>query len=356
MPRKTLIGLEHVKTVKRGKDSYLYFNTGQKVDGKAVYVPLGKKGSPEVGTRYSAALNARSRRNGMPTALTLPQFVMRYQRAPEFTKRSVGTQKTYGVYLNRLAREFDTASAGSVETSDILELMDEIGRPAAVDMLLLAGNQMYRWGLKRKYVAHNPFEGIDREDWEARQYEPWPEDVLEAALADPKLWLATALLYYTAQRIGDCCKAEWLDLEQPRAEPGEIYVKQQKTGKELWIPIHKDLAAALERVPRSGATILTGPDGKKAKGGTLRWQIKEFGKARGIDLVPHGLRKNAVNALLEAGCSTAETASISGQSLRMVEHYARQRNSRRMGRKAMGKWEQFGNRETLGKTSQEMAE
>jgi len=40
----------------------------------------------------------------------------------------------------------------------------------------------------------------------------------------------------------------------------------------------------------------------------------------------HGLRKSAVVFLLEAGCSDAETASITGQSRRIVEHYAKQVN------------------------------
>jgi hypothetical protein len=37
------------------------------------------------------------------------------------------------------------------------------------------------------------------------------------------------------------------------------------------------------------------------------------------------LRKNAVNALLEAGCSAAEVSAITGQSLEMVEHHPEKR-------------------------------
>jgi hypothetical protein len=58
--------------------------------------------------------------------------------------------------------------------------------------------------------------------------------------------------------------------------------------------------------------------------------------------VPHGLRKNAVNALLEAGCSAAEAASISGQSLQMVEHYAKQRAQARLADAAVLKWQGHG--------------
>jgi integrase len=351
MPRKTLFGMEHVKSVKRNGKTYLYFNTGQKVDGKTIYAPLGKAGTIEVGERYSAALRQRSRRDGSPTTMTVPTLVQRYGRSPEFTKKSAGTQKTYLVYLRRLEREFNTAAASAVEESDIYELMDDMaGKPAAVDMLLLSCGQMYAWARKRKYVAHNPFEKIDREEWEGRTYEPWPDDILEEALADPQLWLVVHLLYFTGQRIGDCCKILWDDVK------AKIYVKQQKTGKELNIPIHSRLAAALERAPRSGATILTNPQGRKAKDQTIRGWIKAWGGERGLDLVPHGLRKNAVNALLEAECSVGQVSSITGQSLRIVELYALRRNNDLMGDAAMAKWERATNRETPGKIAQEMAE
>ncbi len=56
-------------------------------------------------------------------------------------------------------------------------------------------------------------------------------------------------------------------------------------------------------------------------------------------LVFHGLRKSAVVFLLEAGCSDAETAAITGQSRDMVEHYAKQVNQRRLAAAAILKWE-----------------
>ena len=356
MPRKTDTGLKHTKTVYRNGKAYVYFNTGEKVDGRVVYAPLGLKDDVAFGSRYSAALGARTRRAGMPSLLTVPQLVDRFQRSPDYTKRTPSTQKTYGVYLRRLAREFDTAPAGMLEASDIYTLMDEMAeRPAAVDMLLLAGAQMYAWAMKRKLSPRNPFSGIDREDWEIAAYKPWPDDLLEAALQHSTLKIPVALLYYTAQRIGDCCQIKWDDIEE-HPDGAVLHVTQQKTGKYLQVPIHSRLAEILKNAPRRGETVLADAKGKPAKDQTIRRQIKQFGADRGHDIVPHGLRKNAVIALLEAECSMAETSAISGQSLKMVEHYARLRNNPRLGRRAMGKWERLGNRETLGKTSPESAE
>lgn len=53
----------------------------------------------------------------------------------------------------------------------------------------------------------------------------------------------------------------------------------------------------------------------------------------------HGLRKSAVVTLLEAGCTAAEVAAITGQSMQMVEHYARQVNQKKLAAAAILEWE-----------------
>jgi len=59
----------------------------------------------------------------------------------------------------------------------------------------------------------------------------------------------------------------------------------------------------------------------------------------GYDVVPHGLRKNGVIALLEAGCSVPEVAAISRQSLQVVEYYGKRRDQNKLGDAAILRWE-----------------
>ena len=49
----------------------------------------------------------------------------------------------------------------------------------------------------------------------------------------------------------------------------------------------------------------------------------------------HGLRKNAVNMLLEVGCSEEQVAAIVGMSAAMVHHYAKEVSKFRLARSAM---------------------
>lgn len=162
------------------------------------------------------------------------------------------------------------------------------------------------------------------------------------------MWHAAALALYTGQRLSDVMAMRWKDLK------GDVVRLQQgKTKKRLAIAMHKDLVTLLAELDalrdaatkRDDDTVLVNtrgkpwtPDGFKAS-----WQaqldIEELAPLRERSLVFHGLRKSAVVFLLEAGCTDAEVAAITGQSRDMVEHYARQVNQRRLAAAAVLKWE-----------------
>jgi integrase len=88
------------------------------------------------------------------------------------------------------------------------------------------------------------------------EYEPWPEDVLAAALAadDDRVRLAVHLLLYTAQRIGDVVRMKWTDIRD-----GRIEVRQQKTGRALSIPLHARLAPSWSATAAESATSSLAP-------------------------------------------------------------------------------------------------
>jgi integrase len=208
-----------------------------------------------------------------------------------------------------------------------------IATPGASNAMLRAVSALYQWARGNTEITADPCRDI--EEHEGGEHLKWPDKLLAEALVsdDPRIKLAVSLLYYTAQRIGDVCNMTWGDISD-----GYIHVIQEKTGKELWIRIHRDLAALLDSLPKP-----TFARNAKIMGGrnrhTVRGWLKAWVRARGYDVVPHGIRKNAVVALIEAGCSTAEAGAISGQTMAVVEKYARQRDMKRLGSGAVLKWE-----------------
>lgn len=341
MPHKpSLSGLPHVKTVIRRGREYHYFNTGQRVNGKPVRIRLPDKNDPNFGRAYAAAKASRTKRANAPNIMTVSQIVRMWERGP-LTKKSQSTQKTYGVYLRQIEDLFDGVPAISVEERDIYRMMDaKAATPRAAQMIFVVSRLVFKWAKKRRYVAIDPTADVEMDEYVGMEHEPWPEHLIEEALADPVVGLPVALLYFTAQRIGDCCEMRWSDIRA-----GVLHITQQKTGKTLEIPIHARLRAFLEAATKHGLTILADPKGRKGKHATVRIRIQRFAAGRGFKIVPHGLRKNAVNALLEAGCSVAETSAISGQSLRLVEHYAKRRNTGKLASAAILKWQASGENE-----------
>ena len=157
------------------------------------------------------------------------------------------------------------------------------------------------------------------------------------------MWQATALALYSGQRQGDVLEMTWASVKG-----GLLEVRQEKTGKILVIPAHQGLLSVLSEVPRSSVRILTSTRGTPwtKDGFRASWQKALTGPLapiREAKLVFHGLRKSAVVTLLEAGCSDAEVAAITGQSRQMVEHYARQVNQKKLAASAILEWERAEN-------------
>lgn len=327
--------ITHVKRTKAKGRTYYYFDTGQVDDaGKRVWKRLPDPSNRTFQATYAAMLGHRTRRDNAVSQLTLSKLIDLYQASDTFKKKADSTKRLYRLYQGELADQLGTAPAQKIERKDIVLLLDKMAdRPGAANMVQRAGSAAYTWGRRRGHITNDPFADIAPMD--TGEHEPWPEELLEVALKcdDDLARLSIHLLYYTAQRIGDVAAMKWRDIQD-----GSIVLTQRKTGKVLSIPVHEALAAELARHPRSLTTIIPGIP-NEGKNNRIRLAIQAVCAAEGHKVVPHGLRKNAVNMLLESECSIAETAAISGQSLRMIEHYAKGRSQKRLGKAAMLKWE-----------------
>ena len=336
MRRSRLLYVKIVHPPKAKGGEYCYFDTGQvKPNGRPILARLPARSDPSFGNVYATMLASRTKRAQRAAVLLIPRLVDLYERSPEFAQLADSTQRTYSIYLRLLVEQLAKAPANELTRQDVLLLRDTLGtRMGAANGLVRAIRALYAWGRYREHVAIDPCQGIEL--FPSKDYEPWPEELLDAALAsdDRAIRFPVALLYYVAQRVGDTCELRWSDVRA-----GFIHVTQDKTGKPMEIKIHQVLADELASAPRHGMTILADAAGLPTDPGRLRYRLKKWASDRGYKIVPHGLRKNSVNAFLEAGCSTAETAAVTGQSLQMVEHYAKRRSGRRLSSAAVLKLE-----------------
>lgn len=330
--------LKHVRfTTAKGK-LYAYFDTGnKKPNGRPLYVPLGRFERPGFYEAYAGMLSARKKRTKV--VYTVADFWRDYEKSPAFLGLAKSTQVTYSLTGRKISGFLGEFPVDDLSQSDIMDVLEnDIEGTGNYNMFLACIGAMYAWGRSpegRNRTDREPTKDIRR--LKSNPYSPWPDEIVEAALQseDDAVRLAVHLLYFTGQRIGDVLAMRW-----PRKlDDNVIKVVQQKGKKTVWIPFLDELRSELDKTPKRGMTILSDDRGRKLKMNALREKLQEFTADRGTETVPHGLRKNAVNALLLSGCTIAETASITGQSYGVVEHYAKQINQRNMAEAAIVKFE-----------------
>lgn len=157
--------------------------------------------------------------------------------------------------------------------------------------------------------------------------------------AGSRAHLAFSLLLYTEQRRGDVVRT---DRQHVRA--GVLTNVQNKTGHEVSIPMHPNLRAELDALPRDNLTfIMSERGGPMTPEGFTNWfrklveaVVDDEGKRLLPDgLSPHGLRKATCRRFAEAGCSHHEIMAISGhQTLAEVTRYTVTANRIHLGERA----------------------
>ena len=343
-PRKPTIELPpHVNVVRVKGRPYYYFHPGRgtKDAGKPRRLPDDPR-SPEFWAAYHTLTDA-------PEPRTNPKcfeaLISAYRTSPEYCDLAASTRRDYERYLEIVRVAWGSFDVAGLLPAHVLALRDKHRKtPAAANGLIRTLSALVSWSVPRGYRTDNPCQHVRKlligEGWS-----PWPWEMIELVRARGPAWMwqATALALYSGQRQGDVLEMTWASVKG-----GLLEVRQEKTGKNLVIPAHQGLLSVLSEVPRSSVRILTStrgtpwtPDGFRAS-----WQKALKGPLspiREAKLVFHGLRKSAVVTLLEAGCSDAEVAAITGQSRQMVEHYARQVNQKKLAASAILKWERAEN-------------
>lgn len=319
----------------KGRD-YYYFDCGRDGNGRRVLTRLPHIRDPRFGDCYARAKAERTRHETRQNALTLDALIRAYEKSPEFKALAAASQRSYTRYLataNGLlrSRSGHSAPVRQIERTDIIAVRDKLSdTPGAANQTLAALGALFAWAIDNEKVKANPTEKIKR--FKARPHDPWPDALIEEALGDEQVAMPVALLYFTGQRIDDVVSMGWADVRGDH-----MLVRQQKKDTQILVAILPELGERLRKLPKVATTILANANGQPWTQGGLRQKLQAWAKARGHHVVPHGLRKNAVISLLEAGCTVAEVSGITDQTFQLIEHYAAKVNKLHLGRAAVVK-------------------
>lgn len=313
-----------------------YFRKG----GKQLGPLTGDVGSVEFMTAYGAYLAEKPK--AAKTTLhadSLGKLIIDFYGSRLFTDRKPSTRQLYKYALEPIAKEHGHRSASAMTAEHAEKIINKIGekRPGMGNLTRAVMRRVMQFAVKTRLRKDNPMLGI--EGFKVGEHHTWNDAELKQFEDKWRLGtrqrLAYALLLYTGQRVGDVARMSRADVSD-----GLIHVVQQKTGAELWVPIHPELQRAMKALPAKGLTLVGDANGRPIKRAALSALMRAAIAQAGLPsrCVSHGLRKAAMRVLAESDATANQIASISGhKTLKEVERYTKAADQKKMARVAMGK-------------------
>lgn len=332
------IRLQYVQAFsdRHGKPRYYFRRPGYK------RIPLpGSPGSAEFMTAYHAALGGHEVERapigaGRSAAGTLSSAIAAYYCHPSFTTLATGTQKMRRAILESFRADHGERRLALLEQKHIATLLGAKKAFAARNWLKTLRGLM-QFAVVAQLRRDDPTDGLKPMKAKAGTIATWTEAEIaryrERHPVGSTARLAMELLLGTAQRRGDVVR-----MGPQHVRDGLMTIRQEKTGNELVIPLHPELAAVLTASTIGHLSFLTTGAGKPFTAAGFGNLFRDWCNEAGLPAhcSSHGLRKAACRRLAEAGCSEHQIAAISGhESLSEVRRYTRAANRAGMARDAM---------------------
>ncbi|MCK8463021.1 tyrosine-type recombinase/integrase [Aliiroseovarius sp. S1339] len=280
--------------------------------------------TPEFWREYSDILSCKE----APKRVVSRNFralVEHYRKSPRYKRLKPRTALDYDKYLDFFVGIMADANPAAMKRKDVIRLRDaNAEKPYFANYSLRVLRVLMEHCVDLGWRESNPAKGVAEFKSAKKEREPWPQSLLDAFRANCPVGTRERLLMElcvgTGQRIGDVLEMRWSDIQE-----GGFVIRQNKTGKELWIPILPELQSTLDAASRHSVFILTN------ERGTNSWSyrgasqaIRNIRQAIGaLDYDIHSWRYNAACELVEAGCGDDLVASVTGQSPAMVLHYTK---------------------------------
>lgn len=302
-------------------------------------VPLpGLPYSPEFMAAYESALAGQ---RAAPSARAVPgtmnALALSFFAAPAFSTLRPSTRSAYRWTIERLCREHGDKRVALLRREHIVRLM-AVRTPGAANKLRKALRAIMKHAVDIGMCAVDPTSEVKAIRTRTAGFHSWSDlEISQFEECHPigsRARLAMALLLYSGQRRGDVIR-----MGPQHVRNGVLFVKQEKTGAELVIPVHPDLATAIASAPSGHLTFLTTRLGRPFEASTFsHWFRDQCDKAVLPHCSAHGLRKAAARRLAEAGCTAHEIGAITGHtSLAELVRYTRAADQRHLAEAAMAK-------------------
>ena len=238
-------------------------------------------------------------------------------------------------YLERFREKYGNSRLATMPSEFIIKMMDRM-EPFSARNWFKCVRAVMQHAVATGLCKTDPTQGVKLPKVKSDGIRTWTDAEIAQYRAHPPLGtnarLALELAFETTQRRGDVVR-----MGPQHVCAGEIHLRQQKTGRELVIPITPELQAALDAAPSQHLTFLTTKTGRPYSPNDLSDQFRAWCDEAGLPqrCSIHGLRKAALTETADAGGSAHELAAQGGhRSLKEVARYTEKSDEARLSRQA----------------------
>jgi integrase len=303
-------------------------------------VPLpGLPWSPEFMAAYEETLAGQPAPIGAARVKpgTLRALAVSYFASPAFRTMRPSSQRSRRSVIDRLCAQHGDKRVALLQREHVVRLLASANTPVAGNHLRQSLRSLMQHAVEIGMRSDDPIRDVPKlPTGKGEGYHSWSEAEIEQFerrhLVGSRARLAFALLLYTGQRRSDMVR-----MGRQHLVNNAIWVRQQKTGREVWIPVHEALAPIL--AGSSNMTFILNERGNPYTATAFGNWFRDQCRAAGLHgCSAHGLRKAAARRLAEAGCSAHEIAAITGHaSLKEVARYTEAADRKRLAQSAMAK-------------------
>jgi hypothetical protein len=252
------------------------------------------------------------------------------------------TRDQYARHLDDIDAAWGNDPVASLTPVDVQKAIDAFkDTPSAGRVFRSVLSRLCSWGIPRGYGTSNPVEHTETIE-DGGTYDPWSPWAFEHFFQNARIGLHLPVYsgLFTGQRLSDVIK-----MRRPLEGVTEMPLVAQKTNELVPVQIHSEYRAIIRAQKLEHEMLHLREDGEPwtYEGFKTAWQREmnkpAFVRFRAERVVFHGTRKNAVNNLLEVGCSEARVAAIVNMSPAMVHHYSKKVSQFRLARAAMEQFE-----------------
>jgi len=297
---------------------------------------------PAIRFAQATQLNADASEGEAVLRGSVAWVVEQYQASDEYQALKRGSVKYYKRFCKDLMKlfgrlPFREAMTRRVSVDFVRRYKPSMRRQAAAVLVNVFNVALYHQYAEVNHAHKLKLKGGNRREttFEEDQHVAW----LGACGSDADMRLAYTILRYSVQRPGDVLKMLW-----DRYNGDTIKLRQEKTGKLLEVPCHRDLREALDEAKRNAATVfIVSNRHKPLSYSRFRERFRRIADRAGLPgHQARDLRRSAAVRMSEAGATIQQISAVAGWSIdytqRVLETYI-PRNVE-MGRGAIAKWEQ----------------